>query len=196
MASSSIELVDFEPVEPKKRPSLGVLSDLEPALRQEIRQKGIDVVVAEFSLWESRLHRDGKRLRHSLKQISQEHLEVRLREKLACYNSMGSIWGRSIQLGLTTISTYGAIKGANAIKNVFELAAQTCKQVSDHVDGLNKSTQEATDHRYQLIGSLKQDHQKGMETDERSWQESHQVVDRVHQTQQRVFELLLSSTSG
>ena len=180
----------------KKRPGLGFLCELEPSLREAIGPKGIDLVVAEFSLWESRLHRDGKRLRHSLKQISQEHLEMRLREKLACYNSMRSIWGRSIQLGLATISTYAAIKGANAIKNVFDLASKTCRQVSGNVESLDRSTQEATDHRYQLISSLKQDHQRGMETDERSWQEAHQVVDRVNQTQQRVFELLLSSTGG
>lgn len=195
MTPSSIESVDFEPVQPQKRPSLSVLTELDSALRQEVRQKGIDVIVAEFSFWESQLHRDGKRLRHSLKQISQEQLEARLQEKLKCYNTMGTIWSQSIGVGCRALSAYTAFR-APAMKNVFDLASSVCKQVGGQISELNKSFLESTQHRYDNITALKQDHNGGMQSDERSWQETHQTVDRVHQTQQRVFELLLSSTGG
>lgn len=195
MTPSSIESVDFEPVQPQKRPSLSVLRELDSALRQEVRQKGIDVIVAEFSFWESQLHREGKRLRHSLKQISQEQLEARLQEKLKCYNTMGTIWSQSLGVGCHALGAYAAFR-APAMKNVFDLASSVCKQVGEQVSEINKSSLDSNHHRYETISALKQDHNGGMQSDERSWQEAHQTVDRVHQTQQRVFELLLSSTSG
>lgn len=195
MTPSSIESVDFEPVQPQKRPSLSVLRELDSALRQEVRQKGIDVIVAEFSFWESQLHRDGKRLRHSLKQISQEQLEARLQEKLKCYNTMAAIWSQSLQMGCHALSAYAALR-APVAKNLFDLAASLFKQVGEQVSERNKGSLESTQHRYDNINALKQDHNGGMQSDERSWQETHQTVDRVHQTQQRVFELLLSSTGG
>lgn len=195
MSSSSIESVDFEPARPQKRPSLGIMGELDDSLRQEVRQKGIDLIIAEFSFWESRLHRDGKLLRHFLKQISQEQLETRLKEKLKCYNTMGTVWTQATQIGCNTLAAYASLR-APAIKNVFDLASSVCDQVGKQVTDLNQASLTSNDHRYQNISTLKQDHQRGIETDERSWQEAHQVVDRVHQTQQRVFELLLSSTSG
>lgn len=195
MTPSPIESADFEPVQTQKRPSLSVLKELDSSLRQEVRQKGIDVIVAEFSFWESRLHREGKRLRHSLKQISAEQLESRLQEKLKCYNTMGGVWSQSLEVGCNALATYATFR-LPAIKNVFDLASSVCQQVGKQVSELNRSSMDSQEHSYKKIGELKQDHSSGMQSDERSWQEAQQTVDRVHQTQQRVFELLLSSTSG
>lgn len=189
------EMTLIEPaVEAQKQTSrYAHLFEIDPALRREIQRKGIDLIIAEHGYAESRLHLKGKKLVHELRLIGGDQLENRIQEKLTHYNTFLSMAAQSGQFVSSAVSLgigKGTLRGG-----VFDLAAQAFGGLHTQAEQKNQSGIISKDHSYQTLSALNQDHREELRTQDRGWQGAYDLLDRTHQSWQRVFEMLCSSTS-
>lgn len=182
-----IDKIDFEPEATEQSNVRKAFLSLNESIRKEMQGKSIDFIFNETSIYQTRLKRDGKKLKLHLKQVADADFENALKEKLSTYNSKTYLFLRCMK---ETRVFAGMVP--EKYRGVFGLAQQAFKLGSNIAKSHDQGRYQKAEHRYQTIQELSRGHRSDMQSSDQDWKELQQNIDTINRSTEKMFETLLS----
>lgn len=164
------------------------LDNLESYL-EKMRGEDIESIIQKVMFLDREIQYERKVNSHKSKEICQdEHDKVNATKVKALLNKVSLVFEGSA----VALHTAAAVVGPGGI---YSALAQACTATSQYQKERTNSKVTGMDHRYQVLSSLHQTLAQDIQTAEREHQQDSSMIDRLVQSIDRLFQLMISSSA-